>query len=192
MVVFVVTGFCLSLLYYIWIYRAMQAVTSYGNSFIGDLSSVFGGEMYSPYQTPTPPISVLFLIWLAYLILLYAEVLGIFVGRKIIGDAASFLQIHDMYAQRIIPFAIYILALSLISLIGGYEFCQIMFTIGIVVFLVAIPIALIAQGVVQRHTLDSFWMLVLAILAWGAIVFVGVVIIVAMGKSSISSVVDQY
>ena len=183
-VVMVASALSMGLLSYIWTWKAVSLTTSIGNNLLG--SSGMGFYSQSHYSTLTPSISVLFQYWIAFLILVYAQTLSIFVGRKILGDDATFWQIHDMFARRLVPFTAFCLVLVFISVIGGSGLAVPLFLIGFSIIMVAWPIAMITTGSCTRK-LDHFWVWVLAILAAGAIMFIALLVFAGICGARLSS-----
>ena len=188
LVVMLVTAFTAALLNYVWASQTMSAVGSIGNG----IANLFNnGSSYSSYSAPAPSGLVLFKDWIAYAILLYAAMLSIFIGRKIMGDPVSFGRIHDQFAQRMVPFAVLCLALTLISLIGGSILAGILFFFTFAIVMLVLPGAMVAEGRNARN-LDVFWSWLIAVIVAAVIVFIAFLIFVAIGGSSISTMLHQF
>lgn len=183
-VVTVVTSLVTSLLIYTWAAKAVHTATNYANG----LASMFTGST-SSYSAPAPSAAVWFKAWIAFLVLTYAAVLMTFIGRKILGDPKSFFEVHDMYAQRMVPFCVLYVVLILLSLVGGSWVALVLFYLAYLLTLLVLPGALIAKGECHRNA-DSFWLWLGAIVVCFVILIVALMLSGAIAGSAVSDVLN--
>ncbi|NMN00986.1 hypothetical protein G1C96_1568, partial [Bifidobacterium sp. DSM 109958] len=183
-VVTVVTSLVTSLLIYTWAAKAVHTATNYASG----LASMFTGSTTS-YSAPAPSAAVWFKAWIAFLVLTYAAVLMTFIGRKILGDPKSFFEVHDMYAQRMVPFCVLYVALILLSLVGGSWVALVLFYLAYLLTLLVLPGALIAKGECHRNA-DSFWLWLGAIVVCFVILIVALMLSGAIAGSAVSDVLN--
>ncbi|RBP99459.1 zinc ribbon domain-containing protein [Bifidobacterium xylocopae] len=147
-----VEAMIISLLVTIW---ASQAVSAASRA-LGPWSSMMGGSIGSVSVSSSDGFALFFRGFIAVAVVLYAMVLIVFLGKKIFGDPDGFSQVHDAFAQIMIPFAVLHLVLVLLSLVGASLMAGVIFLFSFG-FLMLIPSYLIATSANHRK-LDSFWL----------------------------------
>ncbi|PJM73547.1 hypothetical protein CS006_05835 [Bifidobacterium primatium] len=190
----VFNAFLMALTVYMWESKAVSAATNVGNGILGGLSRDFtGSSSYAPQiASPGVSISELFKFWVIFAALLYIIVLICFMGRKMLGEAqTTFSTIHVELAQKTMPMVALNLVAFLCALIGsGMLFLSsLLFMIGLT-FIMAIPGAIVAQGVNARK-LDKTWMWIFIMMLGGLILFVFFMIIAVAGVASAVSTVQS-
>lgn len=148
-----------SLLVTIWAAKAASAVLYPAESIL----SMMGESSRSISVSSSDYFSLFFRGFIGVALVLYALVLIVFLGRKIFGDADTFRQVHDTFAQIVIPFAVFHLALVLLSLVGASVVAGVLFFLSLA-FMALLPSYLVAISANHRK-LDSFWLWLFAMIA---------------------------
>lgn len=178
-----VEAMIISLLVTIWESRTVSAVS---HAF-SPATSIFGYSPSSASTSSSGNFGFFFRGFIAVAFVLYVMTLSIFVGKKIYGDPDGFRQVHDAFAQIIIPFAILHLVLVLLSLMGASIMAAVVFLLS-VGLMSAVPSYLIATSRSTRK-LDSFWLwLIFLVVAFLIFLLVMIIFISIAGAAFISAI----
>lgn len=178
-----VEAMIISLLVTIWESRTVSAVS---HAF-SPATSIFGYSPSSASISSSGNFGFFFRGFIAVAFVLYVMTLSIFIGKKIYGDPDGFRQVHDAFAQIIIPFAILHLVLVLLSLMGASIMAAVIFLLS-VGLMSAAPSYLIATSRNTRK-LDSFWLwLIFSVVAFLIFLLVMIIFISIAGATFISAI----
>ena len=171
------------LLVTIWESRTVSAVSNA----LSPVTSMLGYSSSSASTGSSGNFGFFFRGFIAVAFVLYVMTLSIFIGKKIYGDPDGFRQVHDAFAQIILPFAILHLVLVLLSLIGGSVMAAVIFLISVSI-MSAVPSYLIATSRNTRK-LDSFWLwLIFLVAAFLIFLLVMIIFISIAGAAFISAI----
>lgn len=178
-----VEAMIISLLVTIWESRTVSAVSNA----LSPVTSMLGYSSSSASTGSSGNFGFFFRGFIAVAFVLYVMTLSIFIGKKIYGDPDGFRQVHDAFAQIILPFAILHLVLVLLSLIGGSVMAAVIFLISVSI-MSAVPSYLIATSRNTRK-LDSFWLwLIFLVAAFLIFLLVMIIFISIAGAAFISAI----
>lgn len=154
----------ISLMVFVWASHVTRTI----DSSLSSISSMLGSS-YVPKTSSSLGFDLFLRGFFAVSVMLYVIVGIIFVGKKIYGDTISFVQLHDSYAQKLLPFALLNIVLLLLSAVGASEMSSLVFLVSLLVFLL-VPSYFVATSINNRK-LDAFW-------SWCIAMVVGLLILI--------------